>query len=440
MKNSGIEWLGEIPAHWDVVRVKHVVDKIEQGWSPQCEAAPVDSPDQWGVLKVGCVNGERFNPHENKVLPSDLKPLPDLAIRAGDVLVSRANTRELVGSAAVVEQDFDRLLLCDKLYRLGVDPNVAHPAFLTHYLRSSMARGQIQVAATGASNSMLNIGQGVIMELPFTLPPLAEQASVVDQIAAAQAGLADLVAAAQSAITLLQERRAALISAAVTGKIDVRGSEVSAFPPPLDHAQAERVQPSLRAVVGGIVVLQLGLMGRMAVMKGGYLAEAHCGLRDLGGRYERYAAGPYDPSLIAAMERGAADLCGVRTNEPAEKGEPVTYIVPKLASAPVAELRALVGEERAQRLSRLLADLSGIGRDGVEAVATIYAVWNDLLAADRPTDDDAIFTGVLSDWHDEKAKKFKRADLELWIAWMRRNGVVPNGNAPRTDHQGNLFA
>lgn len=50
MKDSGVEWLGEVPAHWEIKRVKHAVRVFEQGWSPQCENIPVGSEREWGVL------------------------------------------------------------------------------------------------------------------------------------------------------------------------------------------------------------------------------------------------------------------------------------------------------------------------------------------------------------------------------------------------------
>ena len=46
MKDSGVEWLGEVPAHWEVERVKHLVATLEQGWSPQCEGFPVQSEEE----------------------------------------------------------------------------------------------------------------------------------------------------------------------------------------------------------------------------------------------------------------------------------------------------------------------------------------------------------------------------------------------------------
>ena len=93
MKPSGIEWLGDVPEHWQVTKIKHIACSLEQGWSPQCEGYPVESDAEWGVLKVGCVNGGIFNPSENKLLPQDLEPIRTLAIQSGDLLISRKYSR-----------------------------------------------------------------------------------------------------------------------------------------------------------------------------------------------------------------------------------------------------------------------------------------------------------------------------------------------------------
>ena len=222
MKPSGIQWLGDVPQHWEVQRLKHAIISIEQGWSPQCEIAPVESDDQWGVLKVGCVNYGRFTPEENKALPPTLDPQPELGIREGDLLISRANTIELVGSAAVAERDYDNLMLCDKLYRLRMDRSRLLPRFLCYFLTCEVAREPIELGATGASPSMKNIAQSVILELWFAAPDLDEQKEIVKEIRERWDAITTLIAEAERAIELLQERRTALISAAVTGKIDVR--------------------------------------------------------------------------------------------------------------------------------------------------------------------------------------------------------------------------
>ena len=222
MKDSGIEWLGEIPAHWSMKRLKNVAASIEQGWSPQCESYPADLEHEWGVLKVGCVNSGELDPTENKTLPAELDPDPSLAINEGDVLISRANTRELVGRAACARESFPHLLLCDKLYRVRL-LDTCTPAYLVRFLSSAAVRGQIELSATGASSSMQNIGQATILGMPMPLPPIQEQALIIEYLRCATRSLISLSAEAEQAIALLRERRSALITAAVTGQIDVRG-------------------------------------------------------------------------------------------------------------------------------------------------------------------------------------------------------------------------
>ncbi|HEM7895229.1 restriction endonuclease subunit S [Burkholderia cepacia] len=222
MKDSGLAWLGEVPAHWDVLRIKRVITSIEQGWSPQCENFPVEGVQEWGVMKVGCVNGGVFDASENKKLPSELAPIPEYSLRKGDLLISRANTRELVGSSAVVPDDFENLLLCDKLYRIRTNLEACMPDFLAAFLSIPVARAQIELKATGASSSMLNIAQSVILELSVPFPDVTEQSAIMEFISAEINKLDNLKAGAERTIDLLTERRSALITAAVTGKIDVR--------------------------------------------------------------------------------------------------------------------------------------------------------------------------------------------------------------------------
>jgi type I restriction enzyme S subunit len=221
MKPSGIEWLGDVPEHWEVKPLKYSITKIEQGWSPQCESEPA-AENEWGVLKVGCGNRDKFDPTEQKALPLDVAPMPNYEIKAGDILVSRGNTLELVGMATFIEKVRPRLLLCDLLYRFQAKSERAEGAFLVLSLRSPNVRFQIERDATGTSASMKKIGQGTIREFVLAIPPLEEQRAIITFVNAETAKLDILTAEAQRAIDLLQERRTALISAAVTGQIDVR--------------------------------------------------------------------------------------------------------------------------------------------------------------------------------------------------------------------------
>ena len=221
LRDSGIPWLGDVPKHWNVKRLRFAVTKIEQGWSPQCDNQPAEE-DAWGVMKVGCVNGDEFDPLENKSLPAELVPLREYELKPKDILISRANTKELLGSAAIVPSNIrPKLLLCDKLFRLCPDPQVDEE-FLTGYLRTPAARYQYEREATGSSGSMQNIGQGTLKNLVVAFPPLDEQRSIFQYIRVESANVDVLMQKTESAIAHLTEYRTALITAATTGKIDVR--------------------------------------------------------------------------------------------------------------------------------------------------------------------------------------------------------------------------
>jgi type I restriction enzyme S subunit len=218
-----IEWLPAIPSDWTYCKVKHIVESFDQGVSPQCEARPPEG-DEWGVLKVGCVNTGLFDPQESKALPPELPTFDEITLREGDVMISRANTRNLVGRCAVADKAYPRLMLSDKVYRLRIDRKRCTPAFLVDLLALPLIRQRIEERATGASASMQNIDRRTILELDIVLPPLDIQLAIVQRIQVERQGISKLIDHVQDEIKLLQELRAATITDAVTGKIQVAQS------------------------------------------------------------------------------------------------------------------------------------------------------------------------------------------------------------------------
>lgn len=220
MRDSGVEWLGEIPRHWEVNRFKFYISTIEQGATPQSDTIPAQE-EEWGVLKVGAVNGWNFNPNENKRLSPEAEPRHEDEIKPGDVLISRANTTELLGSAAIVRNVRPRLLISDKIYRPIFADRGLLPEYLVLFLRSVAGRYEFERDATGASNSMQNISQDSIRNVWLPVPSLQEQEGIVNYIMERTAQLDEFVNITNHTIGLLQERRIALIAAAVTGKLNL---------------------------------------------------------------------------------------------------------------------------------------------------------------------------------------------------------------------------
>jgi type I restriction enzyme S subunit len=202
-------------------RLKFCIAKIEQGWSPQCDNRAADL-NEWGVLKVSAVNYGRFRPGENKVLPANEDAPSELKIHEDDVLMSRANTRALLGAVACVPAFSGELLLCDKLYRITPRRDTMLPQYMPLALQTRLSRYQIERDATGASASMQNVGQDTVRNVRVNVPALKRQMELVTASRRIDADIQRVAESVMKVIDKLREYRAALISAAVTGQIDVR--------------------------------------------------------------------------------------------------------------------------------------------------------------------------------------------------------------------------
>ena len=221
MKDSGVEWLGDIPGHWKTTPAGRVVLRIEQGWSPVAEDRPAGT-DEWGVIKLSAVSAGNFREAEHKTLPSGVSPDARYEIREKDFLLTRSNTPDLVGDVCVVGVVRSQLMLCDLVYRLNVMDDRVDRSFLAYWFLSPAGRHQIEVDARGSSRSMVKVSQGIIRAWTVATPPPEEQQAVVQFLDRETYRTDVLIAKVHEAIDHLTEYRTALISAAVTGKIDVR--------------------------------------------------------------------------------------------------------------------------------------------------------------------------------------------------------------------------
>jgi type I restriction enzyme, S subunit len=177
-----------------------------------------------GVLKVSAVSWGAFRPKEAKAVHADYTPEDHHRVRAGDVLISRANTAELVGAVVRVDRDYPNRLLSDKTLRLVLDTNRCDPNYLVRALRLPHARSHLEENATGTSDSMKNISQDDIRATPIPLPSMSDQgriSEILDKL------FAPIEAARQSLTKQLQDIEA-LLGLIVAGSMRRgRVSEVS---------------------------------------------------------------------------------------------------------------------------------------------------------------------------------------------------------------------
>ncbi|MEJ7809344.1 MAG: restriction endonuclease subunit S [Gemmatimonadaceae bacterium] len=223
LKSSGLEWLGDIPEHWEVRRLRTIVRRIDQGVSPQADAALADG-EAWGVLKAGCVNRGVFRDTEHKRLPNGFVIDQSLAVHTGDVLVSRANgSPALVGSVARVAAIRYQLILSDKTFRLVFqEPRIAD--FAVAAMNTRYWRVQVEQALSGADGLANNLPLSSLKDFAVALPPLEEGERIAAVLDGTSGSLTSAILRTDREITLLREFRTRLIADVVTGKLDVRAA------------------------------------------------------------------------------------------------------------------------------------------------------------------------------------------------------------------------
>src|SRR5690606_37015243 len=116
-EDSGVEWLGEVPGHWEVKALKNVISRIESGVSVNAIDTPA-AEGEIGVLKTSCVYRGWFEPVENKAVVPEEYERVGCPVTAGTLIVSRMNTPDLVGAAGMVGESNPGLFLPDRLWQV----------------------------------------------------------------------------------------------------------------------------------------------------------------------------------------------------------------------------------------------------------------------------------------------------------------------------------
>ena len=221
LKPSGVEWLPDVPEDWRVRQLGRCLRRIDQGWSPVAAEGELDA-DQWAVLTLSSVRRGVFNRDAIKPVPHSAQVPSGIQVRNGDLLLTRSNTRDLVGDACIVHNSKSKTVICDLMYRLVPDSAALNESYLMFQLLSRVGRYQIERDARGSSGTMPKIAQRHIRSWQVVVPPLDEQAQIVRSISKAIEAVSQAVTRATAEITLVREFRTKLIADVVTGKLDVR--------------------------------------------------------------------------------------------------------------------------------------------------------------------------------------------------------------------------
>ena len=213
LKNSGLAWLGEIPKHWNVKPLKYLISFND-------DVLPESTPDDYQInyVEVGDVS-ERFGiANSTEVAFKDAASRARRLVKHGDILISTVRTY-LRAIAPVMSPSSNMVVSTGFAVIRPKNLNNDYARFLlsTEYFLS-----EVISRSTGVSYPAINASDLVQIKVP--VPPIEEQEKIAEFIQSKCKTIDLLVSKSESSIKFLKEHRASLISAAVTGKIDVRNS------------------------------------------------------------------------------------------------------------------------------------------------------------------------------------------------------------------------
>lgn len=219
MKDSRVEWLGEIPVHWKIKRVRDVTELLQTGpFGSQLHSSDYSS-NGIPVINPSHLKDGRIYPDWDCTVNDEIRfRLVRHELREGDIVFAR---RGEMGRCALVSE-MESGWLCGT-GSLLMRPRVALiiPSFLNKVLSTNGVKDWLLLESVGST--MDNLNTNILSRIPLLIPPLSEQQAIMDFIDHETAKIDALVSRIREGIEKLKEYSSALISAAVTGKIDVRG-------------------------------------------------------------------------------------------------------------------------------------------------------------------------------------------------------------------------
>ncbi|MEM7245919.1 MAG: restriction endonuclease subunit S [Acidobacteriota bacterium] len=170
------------PMGWDVGRLADVVERLDGGKN----VAQSETETEYRVLKVSAVTSGQYRPEESKYLPADFEVPESYLVRKGDLLISRANTAELIGATAYVWDTPQRIVLPDKIWKIvWKEEAEVEPLFVYQISHTAAFRRALSSRASGTSGSMKNIAKPKLLGLRIPLPPQGLQrrfAAIVESV------------------------------------------------------------------------------------------------------------------------------------------------------------------------------------------------------------------------------------------------------------------
>lgn len=425
LKDSGIDWLGKVPAHWTTANIRRFA-KMRTGHTPSrsvdaywddCSIPWFTLADIWQLR-----DGRQWYLGKTSEMISELGLANSAAelLPAGTVVLSRTAS---VGFSGIMRQP----MATSQDFWNWICSEALRPEYLLLLFRSM---GQ-EFERTMAGSTHQTIYKDVAAGLQICVPPLEEQDAVVTTLRPQAEAYYEAAANIAASIEKLTEYRAALVTAAVTGKIRALLTD-EALKPDKKEAPAAFKRSVLAAYIAD-TLCDHPTFGRVKFQKLLHLCEAHLEIQEVAGHYRRDAAGPFDAQMMQSVH-SQIQRQGWIVTEKRDGGKGTLYRRGANADGYKEYFDRYFGD-RKDAVDDLLVLLKAADTQQAEIVSTAFAAWNDLLLEGKSPTDDDIVDLILNDWTESKRK----ITSERWrsaLHWMREKDLVPRGLGEHTKRKG----
>ena len=216
LRDSGVPWLGEIPAHWRLTRLKFAADV--RGGLALGKDYGFGKLEEYRYVRVANVQDGYLDLDDVKTVRVPQTEAANFLLRAGDVLMNEGGDDDKLGRGCIWNGEIAPCLHQNHVF--AVRPRLVEPEWIDVWASSGTARFHFELYAKRTTN-LASISAANLKELPLLVPPRDERLEIVSDCAAARERFGNACSTVTDTIALLRERRAALIAAAVTGRLDV---------------------------------------------------------------------------------------------------------------------------------------------------------------------------------------------------------------------------
>lgn len=428
MKPSGIEltkrgdrFPEEVEGGGDMIFITGALrhfGRIQNGTTPASgETKYWDGDVLWATPEdLGKLTSDRIAATKRQVTEKAVEEVNLSVLPIGSIIIS---TRAPIGHMAMNDIPMSFNQGCR-----GIIPgDKIHGPFLYYYLQSRVS----ELNAVSNGTTFVELSRDELAAVRMVFPDLDRQKRIAAFLDKQTARIDHTVTKVQASIGLLQEYRAALITAAVTGKIETLLPAVVTQP-------AARQAPAAfkRAVLAAYIADRMcdqATFGKVKFQKTLHLAEEHLGIDEVEGQYYRKAAGPFDPGMMRSVHSQLKKR-GWITAEEREGKKGTQYRRGAKINAYKTYFDRYFGDKK-EAIDGLLTLIGRMDTQQAEIVSTSFAAWNDLLIEGKNPSDDDIVDLILNDWDASK----QRIAPERWhraLGWMRSKGIVPQKRGKHT--------